>query len=215
VSQPCFLLASAYCTRARTLGLDSECRPTAGKSISPAGLSTLVYAYVVVDRAPASPYTYSSSKHRFPDERTPVEATCLFQRHLRCFVWVWVWVWDWVHWHTSPRTRSPSSCNPPVTHYPFPPTPPRSLVCGSETSPHKPRLVVSHSTCPQLSSVRLTLGTLVRIHTHIHMCTHTREHTNTCTLTRTRAHTHTHTHTSGSGEIHSKPQQNENMKTES
>jgi hypothetical protein len=71
-----FLLASAYCTRAHTLSLDSYCRPTSGKSSSPAGLSTLVYAYVV-DRAPASPDTYSSSTHRFPDERTPLEATPL------------------------------------------------------------------------------------------------------------------------------------------
>jgi hypothetical protein len=29
---------------------------------------------------------------------------------------------------------------------------PRSLVCGGQISPHKPRLVVSHSTCPPLSS---------------------------------------------------------------
>jgi hypothetical protein len=28
----------------------------------------------------------------------------------------------------------------------------RSLVCGGQPSPHKPRLVVSHSTCPPLSS---------------------------------------------------------------
>ncbi len=52
----------------------------------------------------------------------------------------------------SPRTRSPSSRHPPFTHYPFPP---RSLVCGGQPSPqapHKSRLVVSHSTCPPLSS---------------------------------------------------------------
>jgi hypothetical protein len=30
--------------------------------------------------------------------------------------------------------------------------PPSSLVCGGQPSPHKPRLVVSHSTCPPLSS---------------------------------------------------------------
>ena len=72
-----FLLASAYCTRAHTLSLDSFCRPTAGKSSIPAGLSPLcVYAYVV-DCATASPYAYSSSTHRFPDERTPIEATPL------------------------------------------------------------------------------------------------------------------------------------------
>jgi hypothetical protein len=73
----------------------------------------------------------------------------LFQRHLRSLVWVWVWVWDWIHWHTSPRTRSPSSLHPPFTHYSFSP---RSLVCGGQTSPHKPRLVVSHSTCSPRSS---------------------------------------------------------------
>jgi hypothetical protein len=73
----------------------------------------------------------------------------LFQRHLRSLVWVWVWVWDWIHSHTHPRTRSPSSRHPPFTHYPFPL---RSLVCGGQPSPHKPRLVVSHSTCPPLSS---------------------------------------------------------------
>jgi hypothetical protein len=55
--------------------IKSCCRPTAGKS-RPEGLYTLVYAYVV-DCAPASPYVYSSSTHRFPDERKPIEATPL------------------------------------------------------------------------------------------------------------------------------------------
>jgi hypothetical protein len=55
----------------------------------------------------------------------------LFQRHLRSLVWVWVWVWDWIYSHTSLRTRFPSSRHPPGTHYPFPP---RSLVCGGQTS---------------------------------------------------------------------------------
>jgi hypothetical protein len=91
----------------------------------------------------------------------------LFQRHLRSLVWAWVWVWDWIHSHTPPRTRSPSSRHPPFTHYPFPP---RSLVCGGQASPHKPRLVVSHSTCPPLSSSphahSFVLGTAV-INTHI------------------------------------------------
>ena len=36
-----------------------------------------MYPAYVVDCAPASPYTYSSSTHRFPDERTPIEATPL------------------------------------------------------------------------------------------------------------------------------------------
>ena len=49
----------------------------------------------------------------------------------------------------SPRpTRPPPSPPPPLTQYPFPP---RSLVRGGQTSPHKHRLVVSHSTCPPLS----------------------------------------------------------------
>jgi len=46
-----------------TQSLDSYCRPTAGKSSRPAGLSTLIYAYVV-DCAPASPcvrYIWSSA----------------------------------------------------------------------------------------------------------------------------------------------------------
>jgi len=72
-----FPYASAFFTHYNTLSLDSFCRPTAGKSSSPAGLFLpLVYAYVV-DCAPASPYAYSSSTHRFPDERTPIEATPL------------------------------------------------------------------------------------------------------------------------------------------
>jgi hypothetical protein len=90
----------------------------------------------------------------------------LFQRHLRSLVWAWVWVWDWIHSHTPPHTRSPSSRHPPFTHYPFSP---RSLVCGGQASPHKPRLVVSHSTCPPLSSSphahSFVLGTAV-INTH-------------------------------------------------
>jgi hypothetical protein len=49
-----FLLASASFTLSHTLSLDSYCRPTTGKSSSPAGLSTLVYTYVV-DCTPASP----------------------------------------------------------------------------------------------------------------------------------------------------------------
>jgi hypothetical protein len=71
-----FPYESASFTHSHTLSLDSCCRPTTGKSSSPAGLSTLVYAYVV-DCAPASPYAYSLSTHRFPDERAPIEATPL------------------------------------------------------------------------------------------------------------------------------------------
>jgi hypothetical protein len=90
----------------------------------------------------------------------------LFQRHLLSLVWVWVWVWDWLHSHTPPRKCSPSSRHPPFTHHPLPL---HSLVCGGQPSPHKPRLVVSHSTCPPLSSSphanSFVLGTAV-INTH-------------------------------------------------
>jgi hypothetical protein len=55
---------------------------------------------------------------------------------------------------TVPKARgtraspAPSRSPPPFTHTPFPP---RSQVRDGQTSPHKPRLVVSHSTCPPLS----------------------------------------------------------------
>ena len=91
----------------------------------------------------------------------------LFQRHIRSLVWVGVW--DWIHSRTPPRTRSPSSRHPLFTHYPFPP---RSLVCGGQPSPHKPRLVVSRSTCPPLSSSphahSFVIGPAV-INTHINL----------------------------------------------
>jgi hypothetical protein len=74
----------------------------------------------------------------------------LFQRHLR----------SWFRFGsgfgigstlllTRSFTRTPSSRHPPFTQYPFPP---RLLVCGGQTNPHKPRLVVSHSKCPPISS---------------------------------------------------------------
>jgi hypothetical protein len=44
-------------------------------------------------------------------------------------------------------SRSPSSPPPSITQSPFPP---RSLVRAGQNSPHKPLLVVSHSTCPPL-----------------------------------------------------------------
>ena len=56
-------------------------------------------------------------------------------------------------WHSSsPSARSlsraPSSPPPSFTQSP---SPPRSLVRDGQTSPHRPRLVVSRSTCPPLS----------------------------------------------------------------
>jgi len=57
-------------------------------------------------------------------------------------------------WHSSnPNARSlshsPSAPPPSFTQSTYPP---RSLVCDGQTSPHRPRLVVSRSTCPPLSS---------------------------------------------------------------
>jgi hypothetical protein len=56
-------------------------------------------------------------------------------------------------WHSSSPSalslsRSPSSPTPSFTQSP---SPPRSLVRDGQTSPHRPRLVISHSTCPPLS----------------------------------------------------------------
>ncbi len=53
-----------------------------------------------------------------------------------------VWVWDWTLIHSDLLARALlllSSRHHLFTHYPFPP---RSLVCGGQPSPHKPRLVV-------------------------------------------------------------------------
>jgi hypothetical protein len=57
-------------------------------------------------------------------------------------------------WHSStPNARSlshsPSAPTPSFTQSPYPP---RSLVRDERTHPHRPRLVVSHGTCPPLSS---------------------------------------------------------------
>ena len=46
-------------------------------------------------------------------------------------------------------SHSPSAPPPPFTQSPYPP---RSLVRDEQTHSHRPRLVVSHSTCPPLSS---------------------------------------------------------------
>ncbi len=75
-------------------------------------------------------------------------------------------------WHSStPNSRflshSPSAPPPPFTQ---PPYPPRSLVRDGQTHPHRPRLVVSHSTCPPLSSSphahSFVIGPAVIKHTH-------------------------------------------------
>ena len=57
-------------------------------------------------------------------------------------------------WHSSnPNARSLShSPSAPTPSFTQSPCPPRSLVRDGWTHPHRPRLVVSHSTCPPLSS---------------------------------------------------------------
>ncbi len=111
--------------------------------------------------------------HRFPDERTPILATPLsatsdsMSHSIRGLC------------HsssTSARTllRSPSPPPPSSTQSP---SPPRSLVRDGQTSPHRPRLVVSHSTCPPLSPppTRTTLYCSNK-HTHTRYCSNKHTH---------------------------------------
>ena len=51
--------------------MDGFCNQNTDLLGSLAGLSFPAIYVGVVECAPASPYTYSSSTHRFPDERTP------------------------------------------------------------------------------------------------------------------------------------------------
>ena len=104
---------------------------------------SLLTVYVgVVECASASPYTYST--HRFPDERT-------YRGHASfsdiCGAWVGFGSGFGIEF-TLLVTRSSPSRHPPFTQYP---SPSRSLVRDGQTSPHKPPLVVPHSTCPSLS----------------------------------------------------------------
>jgi hypothetical protein len=146
--------------------MDGFCNQNADQLGYLAGPSLLTVYVGVVECAP--PPTHTPPPHTGFPMSANLSRLRLFQRHLRSLVWVWVWVWDWTHSHTPPRTRSPSR-HPPFTHYPFLL---RSLVCGGQPSPHKPRLVVSHSTCPSLSSSphahSFVLGTAV-INTHTHL----------------------------------------------
>ena len=69
--------------------------------------------------------------------------------------------------HARSLSHSPSDPPPSFTQSPYPP---RSLVRDEQTSPHRPRLVVSHSTCPPLSSSphahSFVIGPAVIKHTH-------------------------------------------------
>ena len=70
-------LPPATSSLTHALRMDGFCNQNADQLGSLAGLSFLTVYVGVVECAPASPYTYSSSTHRFPDERTPIEATPL------------------------------------------------------------------------------------------------------------------------------------------
>jgi hypothetical protein len=70
-----FQVASSSLTHARRM--DGFCNQNADQLCYLAGQSLLTVYVGVVECAPASPFTYSSSTHRFPDERTPIEATPL------------------------------------------------------------------------------------------------------------------------------------------
>jgi hypothetical protein len=78
-------------------------------------------------------------------------------------------------WHiSSPSARSLSrSPSPPPPSFTQSLSPPRSLVRDGQTSPHRPRLVVSRSTCPPLSpsphANSFIIGTAV-INTHTVSC---------------------------------------------
>ena len=152
--------ASSSLTPARRM--DGFCNQNADQLGSLAGSSLLTVYVGVVECASASPYTYST--HRFPDELTPIEATPLSATSAE--LGLGLGLGSGLGGHSSSYAPSPSR-HPPFTHYPFPL---RSLVCGGQPSPHKPRLVVSHSTCPPLSSSphahSFVLGTAV-INTHI------------------------------------------------
>jgi hypothetical protein len=108
-----FPLYSSSLTHTRRM--DGFCNQNANQLSSLAGLSFPVVYVGVVECAPASPYTYSSSTHRFPDERTPIEATPLSATSVE-LVWVWVWVWDWVHIPPHTLLHTLLSFSPPSFH---------------------------------------------------------------------------------------------------
>ena len=103
--------ASSSLTHARRM--DGFCNQNADQLGSLAGPPLLTLYVGVVECASASPYTYSSSTHRFPDERTPASFSDI------CGAWVGFgsgFGIGFTHSHTPPRTRSPFSRPPPFTH---------------------------------------------------------------------------------------------------
>ena len=92
------------------------------------------------------PKTPEFGSKRTPPLRSTVPTV---QRHMAYFA------------HSStPNARSLShSPSAPPPSFPQSPYPPRSLVSDERTHPHRPRLVVYHSTCRPLSSSRLAVVT--------------------------------------------------------
>jgi hypothetical protein len=148
------MLTALACPSGHQALTSVQAKCTAGEGPSKAFVSSLagpslLTVYVgVVECAPASPYIYSSSTHRFPDERTPIEATPLSATSAELGLGLGLGLGLDSLSHSSSHAL-PFFSPPSFQTLAFPP---HSLVCGGQPSPHKPRLVVSHSTCPPLSS---------------------------------------------------------------
>jgi hypothetical protein len=92
-------------------------------------------------------HTYSSSTHRFPDERTPIEATPFSATSGELGSGLGLDLGLGSHFSSHAPSHAPLQ-RLPFTQYSFLS---RSLVHYGQTSPHKSRLVVPHSTCSSLS----------------------------------------------------------------
>ena len=136
-------LPPASSSLTNTCRMDGFCNHNADQLGSLAGLSFLAVYVGVVDCAPASPYAYSSSTHKFPDDRTPSRLRLFLDI---CGAWVGFGSGFGIGFALlliRSFTRFSSSRHPPFTQYPFPS---RSLVRDGQTSPHMSRLFVPHST---------------------------------------------------------------------
>jgi hypothetical protein len=142
-------LPPASSSLTHTRRMDGFCKQNADQLGSLAGLSFPAVYVGVVDCAPASPYTYSSSTHRFPDERTLIEATPLSATSAELVLGLGLGLELGSHSSSHAPSHAPLLLATLLsTQYPFPS---RSLVRDGQTSPHMARLVVPHSTCPSLS----------------------------------------------------------------
>jgi hypothetical protein len=171
--------------------MDGFCNQNADQLGYLAGPSLLTVNVGVVECAPASPYTYSSSTHRFPDERTPIEATPLSATSavLGLGLGLGLGLDSLSHSFShalpffSPTSFHTLSLSPAFTSV---------WTCGGQPSPHKPLFVVFHSTCPPLSSSphahSFVLGTAV-INTNIRFYTMKRGLARTQTTLSVSGHT--------------------------